>query len=109
MICHISIHRDTSEACYASRKQPRSSECQFVDDTSQWTGGTAMCIDLIPVISQCVIVEPVLNGHKNMVSQDRWSWSIYIEMEDFLPQASGPSRQVVSHGSGLSRQVLLYC
>ncbi len=29
--CHISIHRDTSEACYASRKQPRSSEWLVTD------------------------------------------------------------------------------
>ncbi len=31
-----------------------------------------------------------------------------MEMEELLPKTSGPSRQVVSHCSGLSRQVLLY-
>ncbi len=39
--------------------------------------------------------------HKNMVSQDslcgqRFS---YIEMDDFLPENSGPSRQVASQDS----------
>ncbi len=62
-------------------------------------------------------VEPVLNmlkdrpfGHKNMISRqvigsftlkktgDRF---IYSEREELLPKTSGPSRQVVSHGSGL--------
>ena len=32
----------------------------------------------------------------------------YTEKQDFLPKAGGPSRQVVSCGSGLSRQVSLY-
>ncbi len=30
MICHITIPRHTSEACYALQKQPRSSECWFI-------------------------------------------------------------------------------
>ena len=59
-------------------------------------------------------VEPVLKGHpislENVVFQDRWSLvtgSIVLKIYD-LPEKSGLSRQVVSHGSGLSRQVPLY-
>ena len=40
-----------------------------------------------------------------MVFGDRFN---YTEMWDLLPGISGLSRQLVSHGSGLSRQVLLY-
>ena len=40
-----------------------------------------------------------------MVSGDRFS---YIEMWVPLPKMGGLSRQVVSNGSGLSRQVSLY-
>ncbi len=51
----------------------------------------------------CDTVEPVLKdypiGHEDMVSQVFGDRSIYIEMY---------SRQAVSDGSGLSRQVLLY-
>ncbi len=61
-------------------------------------------------------VEPVLKDHpivrKNMVFQDKWSlvtgWSICTEMQGLLPRICDPSRQVVSHGSGLSRKVSLY-
>ncbi len=34
-------------------------------------------------------------------------WFNYIEMCDLLPGICGPSRQVVSHGSGLARQISL--
>ncbi len=48
-------------------------------------------------------VEPVLKdnpiGHKSVVSQDRWPFG---EMWDLLSGISGLSRQVISHGSGLS-------
>ncbi len=60
-------------------------------------------------------VEPVLKdhpmGHTDVVSQDRWflaTGSITLECGTFIPGVSCLSRQVVSHGSGLSRQVLLY-
>ncbi len=42
---------------------------------------------------------------RQVVFGDRFN---YIEMWDLLPGISGLSRQVVFHGSGLSRQVLLY-
>ncbi len=52
-------------------------------------------------------VGPVLKGHpighKNMVSQDRWSLvtgSYCTEMQDSLPGARGPSRQVVDSQDG---------
>ncbi len=63
--------------------------------------------------SKTSTVEPALKdhptGHENILSRqvvfgDRF---IYTEMYDFLPKAR-PSSQVVSHGSGLSRQVSLY-
>ncbi len=50
-------------------------------------------------------------GHKKyglsrqVVCGDRF---IYTEMWDFQPKISGPSRQVLSLGSCLSRQVSLY-
>ncbi len=63
-------------------------------------------------------VEPVLKdcltGNKNMVSQDRLSLVTgstalnNVEMWDLPPEICGSSRQVESHGSGLSRQVLRY-
>ncbi len=49
-------------------------------------------------------------GHNNMVLlrqvvfDDRFN---YIELWDLLPGVGGSSRQVVSHGSGLLRQVSL--
>ncbi len=42
---------------------------------------------------------------RQVVSGDRFS---YIEMKVLLPKVPGLSRQVVSHGSGLSRQLSLY-
>ncbi len=42
---------------------------------------------------------------RQVVSGDRFSC---IEMLVLLPKMRGLSRQVVSHGSGLSRQVSLY-
>ncbi len=63
-------------------------------------------------LSAVITVEPVLKdrpiGHihhglsRQVVFGDRF---IHIEMCDILPKITGPSRQVVSHGSGLSRQV----
>ncbi len=59
-------------------------------------------------------VEPVLKDHpvghkyglsRRVVFDGRF---IYIEMWDCLPKTDGPSRQVVSHGKGLSRQASLY-
>ena len=63
---------------------------------------------------QCIRVELVLKdiGHKKcglsrqVVFDDRFDCS---EMWDLMPGISGNSRQVVSHSSGLSRQVSLYC
>ncbi len=61
-------------------------------------------------------VEAVLKdcpiGHKNMVSQDRWSLvtgSYTLKCVTFYPKNTDPSicsRQVVFYGSGLSRQVI---
>ncbi len=65
-------------------------------------------------IQELDTVEPVLKDHshwpKNMVSEDRWSLvtGSFTLKYDFLPQ-TGLSRQVVSHGSGLSGQVSGYC
>ena len=63
----------------------------------------------------CYTVKPVLKvipiGHKTMVSQDRSLviCSIALKWGTFcLPRMYGPSRQVVCHSSGLSRQVSLY-
>ncbi len=60
-------------------------------------------------------LEPVLKDHpfrhRNVVSQDRWSLvpgSIALKCTVLPPEMYGLSRQVVSHGSGLSRQVSLY-
>ncbi len=60
-------------------------------------------------------VEPVLQdhpiGHKNVVGQDRWSQvtgSVILKCKSFC-QVCGLSRQVVPHGSGLSRKGSLYC
>ena len=57
-------------------------------------------------------VERISKGQPtNMVSQDRWSLVTGLhcsEMWALLPGICGPSRQVVSHDSGLSRQVSLY-
>ena len=60
-------------------------------------------------------VEPVLKnhpiGHTNVVSQSRWALmrgSVTVKCTIFLPGISwisGLSRQVVSHGSGLSKRV----
>ncbi len=54
-------------------------------------------------------VEPVLKDLKSMVSRDGYSLvtGSFTLKCDFLPKTSGPSRQVVSHGCGLSRQVSL--
>ncbi len=59
-------------------------------------------------------VEPALKdrpiGHKNIAYIDRWSLvtgSVALKSGIFC-QGCGPSRQVVSHESGLSRQVSLY-
>ncbi len=69
---------------------------------------------LIDFLVLACIVEPLLKdhaiGHENVVSQDRRSMVtgfIYNEMWDLLPETNCPSRQVVSHGSGLTRQVSL--
>ncbi len=49
---------------------------------------------------------PLKSGlSRRVVFGDRFN---YIEMWDLLPGISGLSRQVVFHGSGLSRKVLLY-
>ena len=64
---------------------------------------------------ESITVEPVLKDHSNLAIKmwplktgglgDRYNC---IEIWDILPGISGLSRQVVSHGSGLSRHVLLY-
>ena len=61
-------------------------------------------------ILECSTVEPVLKDHlighkkvvflREVVFGDRFT---YIEMWDFLTALCGLSRQVISHGSGLSR------
>ncbi len=76
------------------------------------------CLHSFPCLNRCIsrpssTVESVLKDqpfdHKNMVSQDRWSLvtgSIAVKyMWDLLPWICSSSRQVVSYGSGLSRQV----
>ncbi len=42
---------------------------------------------------------------RQVVFGDRFN---YIELQDLLPGIAGLSRQLVSHGSGLSRQVSQY-
>ncbi len=62
-------------------------------------------------------VEPVLKDHpiglKNAVCQDRWSLVtgpviVKCTSRSFCKKMCGLSKQVVSHGSGLLRQVSLY-
>ncbi len=57
-------------------------------------------------------VEPVLKdhliGHENVVFQDRWSLVTGSIVLNICQKKTGLSRQVVSHNSGLSRQVPLY-
>ncbi len=66
----------------------------------------------------CNTVEPVLQdhimGHTTVASEeDRWalvtaSITLKYSTQYLLPEIPGISRQVVFHGSGLSRQVSLY-
>ena len=57
------------------------------------------------------VLEDCPIGHKNVVvSQDRWSLvtgSVILKL-GLLQEISGLSRQVVSHSSGLAKQVSLY-
>ncbi len=46
-------------------------------------------------------------GHKNVVCQNKWPLSVILKCRTF-DKMCGPSRQVVSHGCGLSRQISLY-
>ena len=48
-------------------------------------------------------------GHKNMVSQAGGLFVTGSITLNLLQGEHGPSRPVFSHGSGLSRQVSLYC
>ncbi len=54
----------------------------------------------------------MLNGHKNVVSQDRWTFVsglITLKCRTFCHEYLSLSKQVVCHGSVLSRKVSLYC
>ncbi len=84
-----------------------------------YIGGLHHSNDSLPSPSRdwnvhCLTVEPVLKdqpiGHKNVVSQDRWSFvtgSVVLKSRTFCLDF-GLSRQVVCYRSGLSRQVTLY-
>ncbi len=58
-----------------------------------------------PVLKDCRLARKKYGLSSQVVFGDKFCCT---GMLDFLPWVCGPSRQVVFHGSGLSRQALLY-
>ncbi len=64
----------------------------------------------IPITAKRVLKDHPI-GHKNGVCQDRWCLvigSVILQYRSVCQKMCGMSRQVVSHGSGLSGKVSLY-
>ncbi len=135
-LIHPSIHPIGTNQCLPClpRTKPKAYLTQAPDTKLFWTLLCAFCTIqgqcYVQAIWKGVIVEALLDQETEYsgtclkktapLAIKIWSLKtgslcllyqyrfIYIEM-DFLPKTSGTSRQVLSHGSGPSRQVLIVC